>query len=100
MAEKPKGGRGKLAPYESETVRVPKDIKRHCHQLADAYREYLEDGGDPADLPDLPPDIFRRKPHVEEGSFLGWGKPKPVQECYVIPPGCMLYELPKLLDDF
>jgi hypothetical protein len=68
MAEKPKGGRGKVAPYESDLVRVPKDIKRHCHQLADAYREYLEDGGDPADLPDLPPDIFRKKPHVEETS--------------------------------
>jgi len=87
MAEKPKGGRGKLAPYESETVRVPKDIKRHCHQLADDYREYLEDGGDPADLPDLPPDIFRKKPHVEETSFtqahpdLGWCKPD--QEWYV-----------------
>lgn len=100
MAEKPKGGRGKVAPYESGTVRMPKLVHRHCHQLADACREYLEDGGDPADLPDLPPDIFRRKPRVEEGSFLGWGKPKPVQEYYVSPPGSMLYELQNWLDDF
>ena len=100
MAEKPKGGRGKLAPYESEPIRVPKPIRAHCHQLADDYREYLEDGGDPADLPDLPPDIFRKKPHVEEEPFLGWGKPKPVQEWYESPPGSMLYELQNWLDDF
>jgi len=36
--DKPKGGRGKRAPYESTHVRVPLPIKHRVEELIDVYR--------------------------------------------------------------
>ena len=36
--DKPKGGRGKKAPYNSVTVRVPEDLKETVETLVDDYR--------------------------------------------------------------
>jgi len=39
---KPKGGRGKKAPYETTHVRIPKDIKPLIDNLSDKYRAMVE----------------------------------------------------------
>jgi hypothetical protein len=41
---KPKGGRGKKAPYSSVTVRVPEDIKAKVEELVEAYRLFILEG--------------------------------------------------------
>jgi len=40
---KPTGGRGKKAPYETTHVRVPTEIKTQVEQLIEAYRSRLLD---------------------------------------------------------
>ena len=39
MTIKPKGGRGKIAPYETVTVRIPLPIKGDVEKMANDYRE-------------------------------------------------------------
>lgn len=39
MLDKPKGGRGKVAPYATITVRIPLPIKPIVDKLSDDYRE-------------------------------------------------------------
>lgn len=39
MDNKPKGGRGKVAPYQTVTVRIPLPIKDCVDKLSDDYRE-------------------------------------------------------------
>jgi hypothetical protein len=51
MAEKPKGGRGKTAPYFTTHIRVPEALIDQCREMVDFYREYIEDGGDPDNPP-------------------------------------------------
>jgi CRISPR/Cas system-associated endonuclease Cas3-HD len=39
-----KGGRSKIAPYETTHVRVPKILKSWMIQVSDQYKQSLEDG--------------------------------------------------------
>ena len=41
---KPKGGRGKKAPYNSLTVRIPEDLKDRVESLVEDYRQFILDG--------------------------------------------------------
>lgn len=41
---KPKGGRGKKAPYSSVTVRVPEELKSKVEEIVEAYRQYILEG--------------------------------------------------------
>ncbi len=43
---KPKGGRGKKAPYSTKLMRVPVPMKPQVRQLVDRYQSYLTYGGD------------------------------------------------------
>ena len=43
---KPKGGRGKKAPYSTKLMRVPVPMKPQVRQLVDRYQSYLASGGD------------------------------------------------------
>jgi len=45
---KPKGGRGKRAPYETTVVRVPNPVLEQVEEICDAYRNSQE-------LPDSKP---------------------------------------------
>ena len=42
--DKPKGGRGKKAPYNSVTVRVPEDLKETVETLVNDYRQSVLEG--------------------------------------------------------
>lgn len=42
--DKPKGGRGKKAPYNSVTVRVPEDLKDTVEGLVSDYRQCMLEG--------------------------------------------------------
>ncbi|MEA5619738.1 hypothetical protein VB711_18095 [Cronbergia sp. UHCC 0137] len=55
---KPKGGRGKSAPYTTRQVRVPEPIISQVDKLIELYHEYLEAGGDASN----PPDLLMAKP--------------------------------------
>ena len=50
---KPKGGRGKKAPYSTKLMRVPVPMKAQVKQLVDRYQNYLESGGDALNPPML-----------------------------------------------
>lgn len=55
---KPKGGRGKAAPYTTKQVRVPEPIISQVDQLINLYQDYLENGGDALS----PPEFMQNKP--------------------------------------
>ena len=38
MSEKPKGGRGKTAPYETTTIRIPLPLKPDIDRIVEDYR--------------------------------------------------------------
>ena len=42
--DKPKGGRGKKAPYNSCTVRIPEDLKDAVETLVKQYRQFILEG--------------------------------------------------------
>lgn len=44
---KPKGGRGKVAPYESTHVRVPLPIKPKVDRMVEEYRELILSNKEP-----------------------------------------------------
>ncbi|MGK7914589.1 MAG: hypothetical protein AB4038_03460, partial [Prochloraceae cyanobacterium] len=50
---KPKGGRGKKAPYQTKLMRVPVPMKTQVLQLVDRYQIYLDSGGDALNPPML-----------------------------------------------
>ncbi len=50
---KPKGGRGKKAPYKTKLMRVPVPMKAQVKQLVDRYQSYLTSGGDALNPPML-----------------------------------------------
>ncbi|MCT7969747.1 hypothetical protein NG799_25880 [Laspinema sp. D1] len=58
---KPKGGRGKIAPYQTKLMRVPVPVESQVMQLCDRYREFIEAGGNPEEPP----------PMLESGLLLG-----------------------------
>ena len=39
MSDKPKGGRGKVAPYATTTMRIPLPIKPDIDRIIDNYRD-------------------------------------------------------------
>ena len=43
---KPKGGRGKKAPYSTKLIRVPLPMKNQVKELVERYQTYLSSGGD------------------------------------------------------
>ena len=51
MAGKPKGGRGKKAPYHTKLMRVPEPIAAQVDALGLQYQEFIAVGGDPANPP-------------------------------------------------
>jgi len=51
MADKPKGGRGKKAPYDTKQMRVPQPIAVQIEELCDRYQEFIAGGGDLANPP-------------------------------------------------
>ncbi|MEG4248661.1 hypothetical protein [Microcoleus sp. Pol10D4] len=51
MADKPKGGRGKKAPYNTKQMRVPQPLWTQVETLCDRYQEFIAAGGDPANPP-------------------------------------------------
>jgi hypothetical protein len=50
---KPKGGRGYKAPYETHQIRVPDPIADQVHILIERYQDYLAEGGNPTNPPSL-----------------------------------------------
>lgn len=52
---KPKGGRGKIAPYKTRQVRVPEPMINQVDELIETYQSYVVSGGDAAN----PPDFFK-----------------------------------------
>ncbi len=50
---KPKGGRGKKAPYSTKLMRVPVPMKTQVLQLVDRYQSYLSSGADALNPPML-----------------------------------------------
>jgi hypothetical protein len=68
MAGKPKGGRGKKAPYRTKLMRVPEPIAAQVDALGLQYQEFIAAGGDPANPPLLlgriqkQPDAVKQKP--------------------------------------
>jgi hypothetical protein len=50
---KPKGGRGKSAPYSTRQVRIPEPIISQVDELVEHYQNYLEQGGDASNPPKL-----------------------------------------------
>ncbi|WP_293356155.1 MULTISPECIES: hypothetical protein [unclassified Microcoleus] len=51
MTDKPKGGRGKKAPYETKQMRIPQPIAAQVETLCSQYQDFISDGGDPAEPP-------------------------------------------------
>jgi len=47
----PTGGRGKKAPYETTTVRVPIPLAEEIYELINQYREFVVNGNLPAAKP-------------------------------------------------
>ena len=50
-ASKPKGGRGKKAPYTAKLMRVPVPIANQVNRLIERYLGYLSSGGQAAEPP-------------------------------------------------
>jgi len=50
---KPRGGRGKLAPYQTKLVRIPIPLAFQVNQLVERYQDYIADGGESASPPQL-----------------------------------------------
>lgn len=50
---KPKGGRGKAAPYFTRQVRVPEPLISQVDKLIESYQDYISEGGNPISPPDL-----------------------------------------------
>lgn len=55
---KPKGGRGKKAPYDTKLARIPVPLAEQINQLVERYQEYIAEGGQPLS----PPSWFADKP--------------------------------------
>jgi hypothetical protein len=50
---KPKGGRGKNAPYKTKHIRVPEPIAPQVDTLIEIYQSYIESGKDASNPPDF-----------------------------------------------
>jgi dihydropteroate synthase len=64
---KPKGGRGKVAPYRTRQVRVPEPVIDQVDNLIEEYQSYIASGGDSLNPPKLlnkPIDKFIEKQEI------------------------------------
>jgi len=67
---KPKGGRGKAAPYTTRQVRVPEPLIAQVDTLIEQYQEYIASGGDVMNPPKFldttpkPVDNFRNNSEI------------------------------------
>lgn len=75
---KPKGGRGKKAPYQTKLMRVPVPVELQVMQLSERYREFIEAGGNPEEPPSMlespnrsqqetPPSMLESRPGLLSG---------------------------------
>jgi hypothetical protein len=55
---KPKGGRGKKAPYDTKLARIPVPLTEQVNQLVERYQEYVAGDGQPLS----PPILLDQKP--------------------------------------
>jgi len=55
---KPKGGRGQKAPYETKLMRVPVPLEDQINKLAEMYRNHLE--ANPEADPNKTPNFMRQ----------------------------------------
>lgn len=66
--EKPKGGRGRTAPYETKQMRVPVGLEAQIQELVERYRSWISEAGysagigtgNPPNLLDKPVDNFNQ----------------------------------------
>lgn len=66
MVDKPKGGRGKKAPYDTKLMRVPEPIAPQVDALGLQYQEFIAAGGDPANPPFFRLEITQKQPDAVE----------------------------------
>lgn len=59
---KPKGGRGKAAPYQTRQVRVPEPIINQVDQLIEMYQDHIASGGDS----EYPPNFIQNNKPVDK----------------------------------
>ena len=62
MAGKPKGGRGKKAPYRTKLMRVPEPIAAQVDALGLQYQEFIAAGGNPANPPFFVVERIQKQP--------------------------------------
>ncbi len=62
MIGKPKGGRGKKAPYDTKLMRVPEPIAPQVDALSLQYQEFIAAGGDPANPPFFVLEKIKKQP--------------------------------------
>ena len=70
MAGKPKGGRGKKAPYHTKLMRVPEPIAAQVEALGLQYQEFIAAGGDPATPPLLLERIQKQSDAIKQKSTI------------------------------
>lgn len=86
MTDKPKGGRGKKAPYETKQMRVPQPIATQVEALCSRYQEFLAGGGDPAEPPDFLEKLETTEPPVTtkpSKHASAWGELNTRQQAYL-----------------
>ena len=71
MVDKPKGGRGKKAPYDTKLMRVPEPIAPQVEALSLQYQEFITAGGDPANPPFFRLEITQKQPDAVEQKHIG-----------------------------
>ncbi len=72
--DKPKGGRGKTAPYETKQMRVPEPLEPQIQELVSRYRSWIfklssreiVGANNPPYLLDKPVDDFKQQLDTEE----------------------------------
>jgi hypothetical protein len=67
MTDKPKGGRGKKAPYETKQMRIPQPIAAQVEALCSRYQDFLVLGGDPANPPSFLEKLETTEPAAAPG---------------------------------
>ena len=51
LMPKPKGGRGKKAPYDTKLARIPVPLAEQINPVVERYQEYIAEGGEPLSPP-------------------------------------------------
>jgi hypothetical protein len=71
MVDKPKGGRGKKAPYHTKLMRVPEPIAPQVEALGLQYQKFIAAGGDPANPPFFMMETIYKQPDAVEQKHTG-----------------------------